>query len=92
MEEEYRTTTFQHNDTSERWLAAEKDEGRLDYSVLSVAVMTLALLLFVEVLRHKLDSEAAFRPFFKVVLEATYSECTLLVEKRRAFGGYWEAR
>jgi hypothetical protein len=75
MEEEYRTTTF-HNDSSERWLVGEKDEGQLDYSVLSVAVMTLALLLFVEVLRHTLDSEAAFRPFFKVVLEATYSECT----------------
>lgn len=60
---------------SARWLAGEKEEEPLDYSVLSVAVMTLGLILFVEVLRHKLDHEAAHRPFFKVVLEATYSEC-----------------
>ncbi len=76
MEEVYRTTTL-HNATSEQWLVGDKEEEHLDYSVLSVGVLTLALLLFVEVLRHKLDGEAACRPFFKVVLEATYSECTL---------------
>lgn len=76
MENEYRKANL-YNDNSERWLAGEKEEENLDYSVLSVGVLTLALLLFVEVLRHKLDGEAACRPFFKVVLEATYSECTL---------------
>lgn len=52
------------------------DEEPLDYSVLSVAVMTLGLILFVEVIRHRLDHIAEHRPFFKTVLDATYSECT----------------
>ena len=62
----------------DRWLAeayGEKEKEALDYSVLSVAVMTLALILLVEVIRHRLDHEAKHRPFFKVVLETTYSEC-----------------
>ncbi len=64
----------------QRWLADAsekiKDEPEaLDYSVLSVGVMTLGLILCVEVLRHKLDHIASHRPFFKVVLDATYSEC-----------------
>ena len=58
----------------QRWLAGDKPEA-LDYSVLSVGVMTLGLILCVEVLRHKLDQIASHRAFFKVVLEATYSEC-----------------
>lgn len=63
--------------SEERWLAdayAKKEEEPLDYSVLSVGVMTLGLILLVEVIRHRLDHEAEHRPFFKVVLEATYSE------------------
>ena len=62
----------------DRWLAeayGEKEEATLDYSVLSVGVMTLALILLVEGIRHRLDHEAKHRPFFKVVLETTYSEC-----------------
>ena len=62
----------------DRWLAeayGEKEEEPLDYSVLSVAVLTLGLILLVEVIRHRLDHEAKHRPFFKVVLETTYSEC-----------------
>ena len=61
-----------------RWLAGEekkKEEEPLDYSVLSVGVMTLGLILCVEVLRHRLDHIAEYKPFFKCVLEATYSEC-----------------
>lgn len=47
----------------------------LDYSVLSVGVLTLGLILFVEVCRHALDHSARHRPFFKAVLEMLYSEC-----------------
>lgn len=55
----------------------EEEEGvvLVDYSVLSVAVMTLGLILLVEGIRHRLDHEAKHRPFFKVVLETTYGEC-----------------
>jgi hypothetical protein len=58
-------------------LLAEKDKGdpRIDYSVLSVGVMTLGLILVVEVLRHRIDHAATGRPFFKAVLEGVYSEC-----------------
>lgn len=61
-----------------RWLAEEKkkDEVRVDYSVLSVGVMTLGLIMVVEVLRHRIDHAAVGRPFFKAVLEGVYSERT----------------
>ncbi len=59
----------------DRWLAGEKEEEPLDYSVLSVGVMTLGLILMVEVAKHKLDHMAEHRPFFKAVLVVTYSEC-----------------
>ena len=48
----------------------------IDYTVLSVAVATLALILVVELVRHKLDHLAQGRPFFKTVLEGVNSECT----------------
>ena len=62
----------------DRWLADAygKEKEPLDYTVLSVAVLTLGLILLVEVVRHGLDHEAKHRPFFKAVLETTYSECT----------------
>ena len=53
-----------------------KDIVRVDYSVLSVGVMTLGLILVVEVLRHKIDHAALHRPFCKAVLEGVYSERT----------------
>jgi hypothetical protein len=58
-------------------LLAEKDTGdpRIDYSVLSVCVLTLGLILVVEVLRHRIDHAAIGRPFFKAVMEGVYSEC-----------------
>jgi hypothetical protein len=61
-----------------RSLASEyvkEEEEPLDYSVLSVAVMTLGLILCVELFRHHLDQGAMGRPFFKTVLEGVYSEC-----------------
>jgi len=56
--------------------AAPGDGGptRIDYSVLSVGVMTLGLIMVVEVLRHRLDVAALGRPFFKAVLEGVYAE------------------
>ena len=47
----------------------------LDYTVLSVAVITLGLILVVELIRHRLDVAATGRPFFKTVLEGVYREC-----------------
>jgi hypothetical protein len=51
------------------------DDVRIDYSVLSVGVMTLGLIMVVELFRHRLDSSANGRPFFKAVLEGVYTEC-----------------
>ena len=62
-----------------RWwrrLPGGDEPVRVDYSVLSVGVMTLGLILVVEVLRHRLDHAAVGRPFFKAVLEGVYSERT----------------
>ena len=54
----------------------KKEEEPLDYSVVSVGVMTLGLILVVEMSRHQIDHYAAHgRPFFKSVLEGVYSEC-----------------
>jgi hypothetical protein len=60
----------------DRFLAATgEEEEPLDYTVVSVAVVTLGLLLGVEMIRHRLDQSAHNRPFFKTVLEGVYSEC-----------------
>ena len=64
---------------------APGSEEPLDYSVLSVGVTTLALLLCVELIRHRLDHAAQHRPFFKTVLEQVYSECKLLSYDRGRF-------
>jgi hypothetical protein len=66
----------------ERFLAATEEEP-LDYTVVSVAVMTLGLLLVVEVIRHKLEHAAYNRPFFKTVLEGVYSECKIYNKRER---------
>lgn len=50
----------------------------LDYSVLSIGILTLGLILFVEVTRHWIDHQAHGKPFFNAVLVMLYSECTLL--------------
>ena len=60
-----------------RYLAVEKDKpARSDYSILSCAVMTLGLIMFVELVRHRLDHSAKGRPFFTAVLEGVYGERT----------------
>ena len=51
----------------------------VDYAVISVVVITLALVLFIEVMRHQLDVAASGNPFFQHVLELMYRECKLYV-------------
>lgn len=58
-----------------RVLAGAADKAPLDYTVLSVAVITLGLILVVELIRHRVDVAATGRPFFKTVLEGVYREC-----------------
>jgi hypothetical protein len=53
---------------------AKSDYGAVDYTVLSVVVVTLGLVILVEIVQHKLDHKAHGRPFFKTVLEAVYRE------------------
>ena len=68
-------------DNWHRHLAEDDDDKaktsgyRMDYSVLSVAVMTLGLIMVVEVFIHRLDHAAAGRPYFTAVLENIYNEC-----------------
>ena len=73
---------YDYEDITERLLAeeayAKKEEEPLDYSVVSVGVLTLGLILLVEIVRHHIDHAAHGRPFFKTVLENVYSECTFL--------------
>ena len=60
----------------ERFLAGY-EEAPLDYSVFSVIIVTLCIVLVVEVLRHMLDVAASGNPFFQTVLELMYRECEL---------------
>ncbi|KAG7343077.1 Mlo family protein [Nitzschia inconspicua] len=50
----------------------------LDYSVLSIGILTLGLILFVEVTRHWIDHQAHGKPFFNAVLLMLYSELATL--------------
>lgn len=61
----------------ERFLAGY-EEAPLDYSVFSVIIVTLCIVLVVEVLRHMLDVAASGNPFFQTVLELMYRECELM--------------
>lgn len=68
------------HDGADEWhrFLADKEEKtsgyRMDYSALSVAVMTLGLIMVVEVVLHNLDHAAHGRPYFTAVLENIYSE------------------
>ena len=52
--------------------------SKIDYTVLSVALLTLGLILVVEIARHKIDRRAHGRPFAKTVLEQVYRELSTL--------------
>lgn len=59
---------------------AEKESSAydtMDYTVLSVVVATLGLILFVELIRHKFDELARGRPFFEELIACVNSECKL---------------
>jgi hypothetical protein len=60
---------------SDGYDSKKKGPVSLDYSVLSVGILTLALIFFVEALRHLLDHQAHGKPFFNAVLLTLYSEC-----------------
>jgi len=62
----------------ERFLAGAVDVPTVDYAVISVIVITLALVLAIEVLRHQLDVAASGNKFFQTVLELMYRELTTL--------------
>lgn len=55
-----------------------KYDDEIDYTVLSIAVQTLALILFVEIVKHKLDHFAEGRKFFGTVLHSMYNELSTL--------------
>ena len=59
-------------------LLAEGEQPPLDYTVFSVVIITLVIVLVVEVLRHQLDVAASGNQFFQRVLERMYQECELL--------------
>jgi hypothetical protein len=61
----------------ERLLAAE-EATPLDYTIFSVVILTLCLVLVVEVLRHQLDVAASGKLFFQTVLDLMYRECELI--------------
>jgi len=51
----------------------------IDYTILSMAIQTLAVLMVVEILRHKVDHAAEHgRPFFGIVLNVVYRELSTL--------------
>lgn len=54
----------------------EEEPVKIDYNALSVAAMTLTLLLMVGFFRSRLDRAARNRPFFEAVLEGVYAERT----------------
>lgn len=57
--------------------AVKTDKGVVDYTIMSVAVMTLGLLLIVETMFHQLDHLAHHRRFLKTVMSTFYKECEL---------------
>jgi hypothetical protein len=58
---------------------AEKEYEPVNYTVVSVGIMTLGLIVVVELVRHQLDQAAMGRPFYKTVLEGVYSECKYIL-------------
>ena len=56
----------------------KKEDADLWYGALSVAVLTLGLILIVEEVRHRLDHAAIGKPFFASVLDGVYRELATL--------------
>ena len=66
------TTSYLDNATPYN---SEKTYEPVNYTVVSVGIMTLGLIVVVELIRHQLDQVALKRPFYKTVLQGVYSEC-----------------
>lgn len=49
------------------------------YGAMSVAVLTLGLVIIVEAILHRIDLSALHKPFYQAVLDAVYRECTLYI-------------
>lgn len=60
------------------WSHASRDlksrDAEVDYSILAVLVVTLALVLCVELVRHQLDHYAEHRQLLRCVLKGVYEE------------------
>jgi hypothetical protein len=74
MCEPYHVVSHEQNRLYRALAGGDDDYSRIGYSVLSVTVMTLGLIMMVEVLRHRLDHAAKGKPFFLAVLEGVYTE------------------
>ena len=84
----YNSTFHHHGDDSDfddgfssiHRLLAPAGTPTVDYAGISVVVITLAIVLAVEVLRHQLDVAASGNAFFHEVLELMYREreCVIL--------------
>ena len=59
-----------HGDVHRLLAAAGKPTA--DYGVISIVILTLALVLVIETCRHKLDARASGHPFFHTVLHMMY--------------------
>lgn len=59
-------------DSGSRNLAGE--ELIVDYTILSMAIVAMSLLMIVEIVRHKIDQIAKGKELFENVLEAAYHE------------------
>lgn len=64
---------YSDSDHSHRYLAG--GDPIIDFTALSMAVVTMSLLMIVAILRHKIDHLARGKEFFENVLEAAYHEC-----------------
>lgn len=58
----------------ERALKKGDSVARSDYSILSVSVITLGLILMIEFARHKMDHFVKHREFARAVLDQVYEE------------------
>jgi hypothetical protein len=61
--------------TTHRLLKKAGEYQRPDYSVLSVTVMTLGLIIMVEFVKQKIDHMAHGKRYFTAVLQTFYAEC-----------------
>lgn len=62
-----------------RRLGGGGDPLVIDFTILSMVIVALAMLMIVETIRHYVDSLAHKTVFFGQVLEMVYRECTLRI-------------